>query len=125
MRALGMNVSRVHDALTGYALELKATNAIKSPDFAVTPAMRDEIYKRMQARSVDVPRSTYDDAAPLVSRLFAYEVARYVFGAEAEFRRKAQDDRVLIAAERLLGASRSQADALHRAGEMQHAGPSE
>ncbi len=125
MRALGMNVSRFHDALTGYALEIKATNAIKSPDFTVTPAMLDEIYKRMQARSVDVPRSTYDDAAPLVSRLFAYEVARYVFGAEAEFRRKAQDDRVLIAAQRLLGASRSQADALHRAGEMQHAGPSE
>jgi hypothetical protein len=48
-----------------------------------------------------------------------------VFGADAEFRRKAEDDRVLIAAERLLAASHSQADALHRAGEMQHAGARE
>ena len=125
MRALGTNVSLFHDALTGYALELKATRAIKSPDFVVTPAMLDEIYKRMQARTVDVPRNTYDDAAPLVSRLFAYEVARYVFGADAEFRRKAEDDKVLIAAEQLLGASRSQADALRRAGELQHAGTGE
>ncbi|MDQ6737654.1 MAG: S41 family peptidase [Gemmatimonadota bacterium] len=119
MRALGTGVSHFHDALTGYALSLKASGAIKSPGFVVTKPMLDEIYKRMEARSVTVPRSTYDAAAPLVSRLFAYEIARYVFGADAEFRRKATDDRVLIAAERLLGASHSQADALRRAGDMQ------
>ena len=119
MRALGTSVSRFHDALTGYALSLKASGAIKSPDFAVTRPMLDEIYRRMEARSVNVPRSTYDGASPLVSRLLAYEIARYVFGADAEFRRKAADDRVLIAAEQLLGASHSQADALRRAGDMQ------
>jgi carboxyl-terminal processing protease len=118
MRALGANVSLFHDALTSYALELKATDAVKSPDFQVTPAMLDEIYRRMQKRGVDVPRSTYDAAAPLVSRLFAYEVARYVFGADAEFRRKAADDKVLIAAQQLLSASRTQADALRRAADM-------
>jgi carboxyl-terminal processing protease len=121
MRALGTNVSLFHDALTGYALELKATNAVKSPEFIVTKAMLDEVYKRMQKRAVDVPRSTYDAAAPLVSRLFSYEVARYVFGADAEFRRKAADDKVLIAAQQLLAAARSQADALHRAEVMQRA----
>lgn len=121
MRALGTGVSLFHDALTGYALELKANGSVKSPDFVVTPAMLDEIYKRMQKRSVDIPRSTYAAAAPLVSRLFSYEVARYVFGADAEFKRKAADDRVLIAAEQLLTASHSQADALRRAEEMQRA----
>jgi carboxyl-terminal processing protease len=120
MHALGTNVSLFHDALTGYALELKARGSIKSPDFAVTRAMLDEIYKRMQQRSVDVPRATYDAAAPLVSRLFAYEVDRYVFGADAEFRRRSMDDKVLIAAQRLLGASQSQADVLRRAQAMPH-----
>jgi hypothetical protein len=100
---------------------MKATNAVKTPDFVVTKAMLDEIYGRMQKRGVDVPRSTYDAAAPLVSRLFSYEVARYVFGADAEFRRKAADDKVLITAQQLLAAARSQADALRRAGDMQRA----
>jgi carboxyl-terminal processing protease len=121
LRALGTGVSIFHDALTSYALELKASGAVKSPDFVVSSAMRDEIYKRMQKRGLDVPRSTYDAAAPLVSRLFSYEVARYVFGAEAEFKRKAADDKVLIAAEQLLAASNSEADALRRAGDMQRA----
>ncbi|MEO6778840.1 MAG: hypothetical protein ABI194_05240, partial [Gemmatimonadaceae bacterium] len=58
---------------------------------------------------------------PLVSRLFAYEVARYVFGSDAEFLRKSADDRVLIAAERLLEQSGSQTDALRRAEVMQKA----
>ncbi|MFI5239378.1 MAG: S41 family peptidase, partial [Gemmatimonadales bacterium] len=121
MRALGSNVPLFHDALTAYALKLKAANSIKSPNFAVTPAMLDEIYKQMKTRSVDIPRSTFDDASPLVSRLFAYEVARYAFGADAEFMRKAADDRVLKAAEQLLSASHSQADALRRADGMQNA----
>ncbi|MEO6777899.1 MAG: S41 family peptidase [Gemmatimonadaceae bacterium] len=121
MRAIGMDVSRFHDALTSYALELKAKGSIKSPDFAVTSAMLNDIYVRMQKRGVDIPRSTYDAAAPLVSRLFSYEVARYVFGTDAEFKRKSADDKVLIAAEQLLSGSRSQADALRRAEEMQRA----
>jgi len=119
MRALGPNVSLFHDALTAYALQLKASNSIKSPNFVVSSAMLSEIYRQMKARTVDVPRSTFDDAAPLISRLFSYEVARYVFGADAEFMRKAADDRVLKSAEQLLAASHSQADALRRAAEMQ------
>ncbi len=125
MRALGSDVSRFHDALTSYALELKAKRVVKSRDFVVGKPMLDEIYVRMRARKVDVPRATYDAAAPLVSRLFGYEVARYVFGADAEFRRRAEDDRILIAAEQLLGASHSQADALRKAGGMQRERPKE
>ncbi|HEY7897349.1 MAG TPA: S41 family peptidase [Gemmatimonadaceae bacterium] len=121
MRALGSNVSLFHDALTAYALKLKANKSVKSPNFVVTSAMLDEIYRQMQARSVEIPRSTFDDAAPLVSRLFSYEVARYVFGSDVEFMRKAADDRVLKAAEQLLATSHSQADALRRSGEMQGA----
>ncbi len=121
MRAIGTRVSLFHDALTGYALELKASGAVKSPDFVVTPVMLEEIYKRMLQRGVDVPRTTYNDASPLVSRLFAYEIARYVFGSDAEFKRKATDDKMLIAAEQVLSASRSQTDALRNAEDMQRA----
>lgn len=121
MRALGSNVGLFHDALASYALEVKAKGTVKSPEFQVTPAMLDDIYRRMAQRGVDVPRSVYDDAAPLVSRLLAYEVDRYVFGADAEFRRKASDDKTLIEAQRLLAGSRDQADALKRAEAMQRA----
>lgn len=121
MRALGTHVAQFHDALTSYALDVKAKRSVTSPDFVATPAMRDEIYRRMQQRGVDVPRGTFDDAAPLVSRLFAYEVDRYVFGATAEFRRKAADDKVLIAAQRLLASSHSQAEVLRKAEAQQRA----
>lgn len=119
MRALGPNVSLFHDALTSYALALKANNTIKSLDFVVTPAMLDEVYRRMQQRSVDIPRATFDAAAPLVSRLFAYEIARYVFGSTGEFQRKAADDRMIKQAESLLSQAHSQADALRVAGDLE------
>ncbi len=121
MRALGVNVGRFHDALTSYALDVKGKGTVKSPDFPVTATMLDDIYRRMTQRGVDVPRTVYDGAAPLVSRLLAYEVDRYVFGAEAEFRRKAADDKTLIEAQRLLARSTSPADALKRAEAMQRA----
>lgn len=121
MRALAGNVGLFHDALASYALTVKAKGAVKSPDFVVTPAMRDDIYQRMVQRGVDVPRGLYDDAAPLVSRLLAYEVDRYVFGADAEFRRKASDDKAMIEAQRLLAGSHSQAEALQRAAALQRA----
>lgn len=121
MRALGTDVSLFHDALTSYALAAKAQGTVKSPDFAVTPAMLGDVYQRMVQRGVDVPRTTYSDAAPLVSRLLAYEVDRYVFGAEAEFRRKASDDRALIEAQRLLAGSTGHEDLFGRADSLARA----
>lgn len=121
MRALGAHVAEFHDALTSFALAQKARGTVKSPDFSVTPAMLDDVYKRMQKRGADVPRATFDGASPLVSRLLAYEVDRYVFGADAEFRRKAADDKALIAAQRLMASSRTERDALRRAASMARA----
>ncbi|MDQ6690300.1 MAG: S41 family peptidase, partial [Gemmatimonadota bacterium] len=48
IRALGGNAGHFRDAITDYALYLKATRGITSPDFVVTPAMRDEVWKRMK-----------------------------------------------------------------------------
>ena len=44
----GKQMPQFRDALTDYALSLKATRAVTSPDFVVTPAMRAELLRRMQ-----------------------------------------------------------------------------
>jgi carboxyl-terminal processing protease len=115
MHAVGKKVGAFRDALTDFALHAKATHSITSPAFVVTPQMLDDVYKGMVARGVSVPRGTYDDVSPLISRLLSYEVARYVFGINAEAQRKAADDKMLIAAQRLLAGAKSQADVLERA----------
>jgi carboxyl-terminal processing protease len=115
IRALGPNVGHFRDAITDYALYLKGAHLIASPDFLVTPAMRDEVWKRMQARGIDIPRSVFDDGEPLVSRLIAFDIARYVFGSDAEFRRRASVDKPLQKALELAHGSRTEGDLLHKA----------
>jgi carboxyl-terminal processing protease len=102
LRALGRKVGAFRDAVTGYALSLKGTPEVASPDFAVTPAMREALWRRLQERGVSMDRGTFDAARPLVDRQLAYEVTRYAFGTEAEFRRRANDDAVLATAVRLV-----------------------
>jgi carboxyl-terminal processing protease len=95
MRALGANAGHFRDAITDYALFLKATRAVNASNFVVTPAMREEVWKRMQARGIDIPRTAYDEAEPIVSRLIGFDIARYVLGGDAEFRRRAAGDKAL------------------------------
>jgi carboxyl-terminal processing protease len=115
MRALGRNASRFRDAITDYALFLKGTGGITTPDFVVTPAMRDEVWNRMKARGIDIPRSVYDEAEPLVSRMIGVDIARYIFGSEAEFRRRASVDKPLQKALALAHGAKSEQDLLRRA----------
>ncbi|MDQ3674244.1 MAG: S41 family peptidase [Gemmatimonadota bacterium] len=115
MRALGGSVRQFRDAVTDYARYLKGTRAISSPDFEVTPAMRDEIWRRMTARGVTIPRSVFDEAEGLVSRFIAFDIARYVFDSEAEFRRRAAVDRPLQRALDLARGARTEQDLLRRA----------
>jgi len=115
MRALGSNASHFRDAVTDYALFLKANRSISSPDFVITPAMRDEVWNRMKSRGVDISRSVYDEAEPLVSRVMGFEIARYVFGPDAEFRRRASVDKTLQKALELAHGAKSEHDLLRRA----------
>ena len=101
LRALGRQVGAFRDVVTSYALQLKGQGAVTSPDFVVTPAMRDSLRTRLAARGVTVDATTFNSARSLVDRQLAYEVTRYVFGADAEFRRRANDDAALAAAVRL------------------------
>lgn len=115
IRLLGANAGRFRDAITDYALSLKTSGGIASPDFVVTPAMRDEVWKRMKARGIDIPRSAFDDAEPLVSRLIGFDIARYVFGGDAEFRRRASADKPLQKALELAQGARTESDLLRKA----------
>ena len=118
-RALGNKVPQFRDALTEYALSLKGSHGVSSADFAVTPAMRDELYRRVTARGAAVPRTTWDSAGAVVDRLLSYEIARYVFGPGAEFLRVARNDDVIATALDLLAGAPSQADLLRRAASRQ------
>jgi len=119
--ALGRKVGQFRDAITDYALELKGRREVTSPQFVVTPAMLEEVWKRMVAHGVEIPRMTYDDASRLVSSLLAYDIARYVFGPDAEFRRRVGNDKVIREALDLATGIKSQAALLDRAAARQKA----
>jgi len=114
IRALGAKASVFRDAVTDYALYLKATRGVTSPDFVVTPAMREEVWQRMKARGVDIPRSVYDDAEPRISRVIGFDIARYVFGSDAEFRRRASVDKALQTALELARGAKTEQDLLRK-----------
>jgi carboxyl-terminal processing protease len=114
-RALGANAGRFRDAVTDYALFLKGTRGITTPDFVVTRPMRDEVWNRMKMRGIDIPRSVYDEAEPLVSRVIGFDIARYLFGSEAEFRRRASVDKPLLKALELAQGAKSERDLLRKA----------
>ena len=113
-RALGKQIPQFRDALTEYALALKAKHTIASPDFAITPAMRSDLFSRMQQRGITMPRSAFDAAAPLVDRLLGYQIARYVFGSQTEFVRTSRDDPTIKIALELLASSTTQKELLQR-----------
>lgn len=112
---LGRKVGLFRDALTDYALNLKATGAVKSEQFTVTEEMLDEVWKRMTARGVVMDRGIYDESAPVVRLLLGYDIARYVFGPEAEFKRRVNNDKAIASALELVTGVRSQHDLLNRA----------
>jgi carboxyl-terminal processing protease len=114
-QVLGKKVGAFRDALAAYALELKAGGTITSPDFSVTPAMRDALYARLKTRKIDVDRTTYDAAEPLVTRILGAQIARYTLGPDAEFARGLRTDKAVTTALQLLNGVKSQRELLDRA----------
>jgi len=114
-RALGKQIPQFRDAITDYALSRAGTHAIASPDFTVTPDMRAELFKRMRARGVTMDSAVYEKSAPLVDRLLGYEIARYVFGEQAESARRLRDDAVVAAAVQFVSGATTEQELLRRA----------
>jgi carboxyl-terminal processing protease len=111
---LGGKATVFRDALAEVALSVKRAGSVRDPEFTVTSGLLDSVYQRLQRRGVDMPRMVFDDATLVVSRLLSYEIARFVFGPEVEFRRRANDDRALLEAVRIAGGARSPRDPLRR-----------
>ncbi len=112
---LGRKVSQFRDALTDYALSLKAAGTVRDPQFDVTAAMLDEVWKRMIARGVVMDRGIYDEYSAVVKQLLSYDIARYVFGPEAEFKRRVANDKAIATALELTTGASSQKALLQRA----------
>ena len=115
VQELGDKAGAFRDEVTAIALDVKARHAVSSPDFAVTPAMREDLWRRLVARGAKISRSTFDRAQPLENRLLGVEIARYSFGSDAEIRRRASTDAVLAKALQLTEGVKTQADLLRRA----------
>jgi carboxyl-terminal processing protease len=114
-RALGDDVPRFRDALTAYALSLRAARSVTSPDFRVTPAMLDDFYVELVRRNIDLDRVEFEAARETISRFLTYEIARYVFGVQTELRRRLEEDRVVRNARELLNGATTQTTVLERA----------
>ncbi len=105
--AIGAKVPEYRDVLTSYALELKNSRAVTSPDFKVTPEMRQTAVDRLRRKGVQLGDSIFVGAHKLLDEQLSYEIARYVFGRPAEFRRRASDDEQIQAATALLRKAQS------------------
>jgi carboxyl-terminal processing protease len=121
-RSLAEKAGIYRDVLTAFALDLKQKGTIKSESFSVTPEMHRAVYDRLKARGVQVSQSVYDSAAGLVDPQIGYEVARYVFGRTAEFRRRAADDPQMQSALALLHRAQTPHDLLTLAAAKPQAG---
>jgi carboxyl-terminal processing protease len=101
-KALGSHLPQYRDVLTTFALEAKKSGTVKSEAFTVTPEMRQQVYERLRAKGIELTPSAYEGASGLLTEQLGYEIARYVFGRPAEFRRRARDDKQLQTAMGLL-----------------------
>jgi carboxyl-terminal processing protease len=113
--ALGARVLDFRDAMTAYAISLKSSGAIRTPEFDVTRRMLDDLRRLLDSRALPIPTPVYDAAAPTIARLLAREIARYVFGADEVARRSIRDDAVIQVAVGIASGAVAQDDLFRRA----------
>ncbi len=114
-RAVGKQLQQFRDALTEYAVSLRTSRAVSSPDFVVTPEMRAELLRRARAHGVKVDDPTWNAASSLVDRVLGQEIARYVFGEQAAFVRRMRDDSGIQRAVAFAKGAATQKDLIERA----------
>ena len=104
-RAFEGQVPAFRDALTAYALELRGSKDVATPSFAVTGQMRNEIRRRLEAKGLALPDSTFDAGERILGEQLGYEITRYRFGQEEERLRRLRDDSQVRQAISLLRSS--------------------
>lgn len=88
-----------------YAYELKSKVA---PNFTVQPAWREELYRRFQAKGIEIDRGLYNGAARMIDRDLEVRVARLAFGDSTARRHTLDDDPQLQKALELVRRGNSQ-----------------
>jgi carboxyl-terminal processing protease len=109
---LGTDLPLYRDVLTSIALEYKTKHSVPSERFTVTPEMRQQVYQGLTTKGVKMTPEVFAGAGRLVDDQLGYEIARYVFGRPAEFRRRAADQRDMQTALQLLRRAQSPKDLL-------------
>jgi carboxyl-terminal processing protease len=107
VKAVAPKSQQLYLTLYRYAFELKPQ---VKPDFVVTPAWRDEFYRRLTTAGVEVQRATYDSASKYVDELLGNRIGHFAFGDSTVRRRTAKDDTQLARAVALLREGQSQQD---------------
>jgi carboxyl-terminal processing protease len=92
IRGLDGAVAAYRDALVGAAIEIKERRLVTAEQFVVTDAMRALVYQRLAAKDVELSEQEKAGGQKLLDDQLSYEIARCVFGREAETRRRAVDD---------------------------------
>ena len=80
------------------------------PDFALNPAWRDELYRRLAADTVKIDKAVYDAGGSWVDRYIETRVARVAFGDTTAKRHELHDDNQLLRAVALLRKGSTQKD---------------
>ncbi len=80
------------------------------PDFAINPAWREDLYRRLTADSVKIDKAMFDAGAADVDRAIEERVAKLAFGDTAVKRHQLNDDNQLRKAIELLRKSTTQKD---------------
>lgn len=112
MQAVAPKAQATARVLDQYSLELRGQ---VKPDFTVTQAWRDEVFRRLRAAEVNVTRAQFDAVAPLIDRLLEDRVATAAFGDSASFRRQYDEDAQVQRAIEMLRNARSQQEVFARA----------
>jgi carboxyl-terminal processing protease len=118
LKAISPKSQEFYITLYNYSMELKDK---VHPDFTVTPAWRDELYRRLTKAGVPIDQKLYTDATPEVDRVLGDRVARFAFGDSTAKRRELSDDNQLVRAVELLRKGTTQQDLFTLA---QHEAPS-
>jgi carboxyl-terminal processing protease len=121
IRTLGRDLPKFRDATVDVATQARGDGAVRGTVITITPAMREELWRRAQARGVHLSRSQYDAAAVAVTRMLGDEIARDALGAEAAWRKKLDDDRVVSAALALAAGAHTENELLTRAADQRAA----
>ena len=103
-KALGPYATAAYHALYGYTLELKPS---ADTTLVVTPAWREELYRRWQKAGVALDRPTFDAARPIVDHMIAARVGRFAYGDAQVLRRFWGEDAALAHAVALLRSVRT------------------